>query len=105
MKETLKEIYNGFKEAPLAILCMLLVAGFAFIYNDLRDLNAEQRKFMTNLHDSQVLMSESLKELNIRMTNIESNFKTTPEQLRELILLLHRQEINKADGTETAHGH
>lgn len=102
MKETLKEIYNGFKEAPLAILCMLLVAGFAFIYNDLRELNAEQRKFMTNLHDSQVLMNESLKELNIRMTNIEHNFSTSPDEIRRLILLLHghiqeEQQINKAD--------
>lgn len=105
MKETVKEIYNAFKDSPLATLCVLLVAGFAWIYQDLRDINAEQRQFMTKLHESQVLMSESLKELNVRMTNIEQNFQTTPEQLRELILLLHRQDINKANGTETAQRH
>lgn len=105
MKETVKEIYNAFKDSPLATLCVLLVAGFAWIYQDLRDINAEQRHFMGKLHESQVLMSESLKELNVRMTNIEQNFKTTPDQLRELILLLHRQEINKANGTETTQGH
>ena len=91
MKETVKEIYNAFKDSPLATLCVLLVAGFAWIYQDLRDINAEQRQFMTKLHESQVLMSESLKELNLRMTNIEQNFQTTPQQLKELILLLHKE--------------
>ena len=91
MKETVKEIYNAFKDSPLATLCVLLVAGFAWIYQDLRDINAEQRQFMTKLHESQVLMSESLKELNVRMTNIEQNFQTTPQQLKELILLLHKE--------------
>lgn len=91
MKETVKEIYNAFKDSPLATLCVLLVAGFAWIYQDLRDINAEQRQFMTKLHESQVLMSESLKELNVRMTNIEQNFQTTPGQLKELILLLHKE--------------
>lgn len=88
-----KEIFLGFKNSPLATLCVLLVGGFAFIYSDLRDINAEQRQFMNKLHDSQVLMNENLTALNLRMTNIESNFKTTPEQLKELILLLHRQDI------------
>ena len=91
MKETVKEIYNAFKDSPLATLCVLLIAGFAWIYQDLRDINAEQRAFMTKLHESQVLMSESLKELNLRMTNIEQNFQTTPQQLKELILLLHKE--------------
>ena len=91
MKETVKEIYNAFKDSPLATLCVLLIAGFAWIYQDLRDINAEQRQFMTKLHESQVLMSESLKELNVRMTNIEQNFQTTPQQLKELILLLHKE--------------
>ena len=95
MKETVKEIYNAFKDSPLATLCVLLVAGFAWIYQDLRDINAEQRQFMTKLHESQVLMSESLKELNVRMTNIESNFRTSPEELKSLIMLLHGQvEVN-----------
>jgi hypothetical protein len=98
MKETFKEIFLGFKNSPLATLCVLLVAGFAFIYNDLRDINAEQRQFMNKLHDSQVLMNENLTALNLRMTNIESNFKTTPEQLKELILLLHRQDIEDKVG-------
>ena len=89
MKETFKEIFLGFKNSPLATLCVLLVAGFAFIYSDLRDINAEQRQFMNKLHDSQVLMNENLTALNLRMTHIEQNFTTSPDEIRQLILLLH----------------
>ena len=91
MKQIISEVFSGFKEAPLAMLCVLLVGAFAWVYNDMRDINSEQRQFMTKLHESQVLMSESLKELNVRMTNIENNFQTTPAQLKELILLLHKE--------------
>lgn len=89
MKETFKEIFLGFKNSPLATLCVLLVGGFAFIYSDLRDINAEQRQFMNKLHDSQVLMNENLTALNLRMTHIEQNFTTSPDEIRQLILLLH----------------
>lgn len=97
MKQLCRDIFEGFKNSPIATLCVLLVMGFAFIYNDMRDINAEQRVFMSKLHESQVLMSENLKELNLRMSSIESNFKTTPDQLKELILLLHNEkfEVNK----------
>lgn len=84
-----KEIFLGFKNSPLATLCVLLVGGFAFIYSDLRDINAEQRQFMNKLHDSQVLMNENLTALNLRMTHIEQNFTTSPDEIRQLILLLH----------------
>lgn len=94
MKQIISEVFGGFKEAPLAMLCVLLVGAFAWVYNDMREINAEQRIFMTKLHDSQVLMSESLKELNVRMSNIESNFRTTPDQLKELIMLLHKSELH-----------
>lgn len=96
MKEVFREIFLGFKNSPLATLCVLLVIGFAFIYNDLRDINAEQRQFMNRLHDSQVLMNENLTALNLRMTHIENNFTTTPQQLKDLIMLLHRQDIENA---------
>lgn len=93
MKHIFKEIFTGFKESPLATLCVLLVVGFCFVYNDLRSINAEQRAFLTEMQKSQHLMNESLQELNIRMENIEHNFTTTPAQLKELILLLHKQEV------------
>lgn len=94
MKQVVSEVYKGFKDGPLAMLCVLLVGAFIWVYNDMREINAEQRQFMGKLHESQVLMSESLKELNVRMSNIESNFKTTPDQLKELIMLLHKSELN-----------
>lgn len=97
MKEMFKEIFLGFKNSPLATLCVLLVGGFAFIYSDLRDINAEQRQFMNKLHDSQVLMNENLTALNLRMTHIEQNFTTTPQQLKELIMLLHSKEIGELE--------
>lgn len=53
MKTLLKEIYNGFAVNPLAIICTLLVGGFCFIYNDLRNINAEQRKFLTDMQKTQ----------------------------------------------------
>ena len=75
------------KTHPLPLYVCYWLQGFAWIYQDLRDINAEQRQFMTKLHESQVLMSESLKELNVRITNIEQNFQTTPAQLKELIFV------------------
>lgn len=93
MKQLAKDIFTGFKESPLATLCVLLVVGFCFVYNDLRSINAEQRAFLTEMQKSQHLMNESLQELNMRMSNIEHNFTTTPAQLKELILLLHKQEV------------
>jgi hypothetical protein len=44
--------------------------------------------------------NKSLKELNVRMSNIEQNFTTTPQQLKELIMLLHHQEIGQTQPTE-----
>lgn len=93
MKESISEIYRGFKESPLATLCVLLVCGFCFVYNDLRNINAEQRQFLTEMQKSQYLMNESLQELNLRMENIERNFTTTPDQIKELIMLLHKHDI------------
>lgn len=93
VKQVINEIFTGFKESPLATLCVLLVVGFCFVYNDLRSINAEQRVFISEMQKSQNLMNESLQELNIRMENIEHNFTTTPAQLKELILLLHKQEL------------
>lgn len=87
------DIFNGFKDNPLATLCCLLVIGFAWIYNDMTSLITEQRAFIKEMQQSQHLMNEGLKELNLRMSNIESNFKTTPEQLKELILLLHKKDM------------
>lgn len=97
MKQTIKEIYNGFATNPLATLCMLLVVGFGWVYHDMQKINSEQRVFMTEMNKSQQLMNESLRELNVRMSNIEHNFTTTPEQLRELILLLHSQQVKKSN--------
>jgi hypothetical protein len=91
----IKEIFAGFQNNPLATLCCLLVVGFGWVYNDMQQINREQRNFMVEMHKSQNLMNESLKELNVRMSNIEHNFTTTPEQLRELILILHQQEFKK----------
>lgn len=91
----IKEIFAGFQSNPCATLCCLLVVGFGWVYNDMQQINREQRNFMVEMHKSQNLMNESLKELNVRMSNIEHNFTTTPEQLRELILILHQQEFKK----------
>jgi hypothetical protein len=91
----IKEVFTGFQNNPLATLCCLLVVGFGWVYNDMQQINREQRNFMVEMHKSQNLMNESLKELNVRMSNIEHNFTTTPEQLRELILILHQQEFKK----------
>lgn len=90
MSNLMKEIYQGFITNPIATLCVLLVAGFVFVYNDLRCINAEQRAFMTEMSKTQQQMNESLQVLNVRMGNIEQNFQTTPQQLKELILLLHK---------------
>lgn len=100
MKETLKDIFIGFKDSPLAMLCMLLVCGFAWIYNDMRNIIFEQRDFLVKMHQTQMLMNESLKELNVRMNNIETNFRTTPEQLKELILILHKHDIDTLNNHE-----
>lgn len=89
----IKEIFSGFQNNPCATLCCLLVVGFGWVYNDMQQINREQRNFMVEMHKSQNLMNESLKELNVRMSNIEHNFTTTPEQLRELILILHQQDF------------
>lgn len=91
----IKEIFTGFQNNPLATLCCLLVVGFGWVYNDMQQINREQRNFMVEMHKSQNLMNESLKELNVRMSNIEHNFTTTPEQLRELILILHQQDFKQ----------
>jgi hypothetical protein len=91
----IKEVFAGFQSNPCATLCCLLVVGFGWVYNDMQQINREQRNFMVEMHKSQNLMNESLKELNVRMSNIEHNFTTTPEQLRELILILHQQEFKK----------
>lgn len=96
----IKEIFAGFQSNPCATLCCLLVVGFAWVYNDMQQINREQRNFMVEMHKSQNLMNESLKELNVRMSNIEHNFTTTPQQLKELIMLLHRQEIGQTQPTE-----
>lgn len=93
MSNFLKDIFVGFKESPIATLCLLLVCGFAWIYNDLTAVTESQREFMHKMHESQVLMNKSLHELNVRMSNIEQNFQTTPQQLKELILLLHHEEL------------
>jgi hypothetical protein len=34
------------------------------------------------------------------MSNIEQNFTTTPQQLKELIMLLHHHEIGQTQPTE-----
>lgn len=73
MKQILKDIFSGFKESPLATLCVLLTAGFAWIYNDLQQLNEEQRSFIRNVQQTQVLINESLIELNLRLENIEKS--------------------------------
>jgi hypothetical protein len=96
----IKEIFAGFQSNPCATLCCLLVVGFAWVYNDMQSINAEQRSFMVEMHKSQNLMNESLKELNVRMSNIEQNFTTTPQQLKELIMLLHHHEIGQTQPTE-----
>lgn len=71
MKTILKDIFNGFRDSPLATLCVLLTAGFAWIYSDLQALNEEQRSFIKNVQQTQVLINESLIELNLRLENIE----------------------------------
>lgn len=73
MKQLVKDIFMGFKESPLATLCVLLTAGFGWIYNDLQNLNEEQRSFIRNVQETQVLINESLIELNLRLENIEKS--------------------------------
>lgn len=60
----------------------------------MRNIIFEQRDFLVKMHQTQMLMNESLKELNVRMNNIETNFRTTPEQLKELILILHKHDLD-----------
>lgn len=72
MKQLVKDIFLGFKDSPAATLCVLLTVGFGWIYNDLQQLNEEQRSFIKNVQQTQVLINESLIELNLRLQNIEN---------------------------------
>lgn len=77
MRHFLKDIFLGFKDSPCATLCCLLTIGFGFVYQDLQQLNEEQRSFIRNVQQTQVLINESLIELNLRLQNIENTINNS----------------------------